>query len=123
MNGVKAAFVQLDANAQSGPVTISIFAYELAPNSAFHFFTVAPRGGAAVFEPLFRSFRRLSVSEAAAIKPRKVDVITARAGDTVASLSARMAYSDLREERFRTLNALGPSGTVRSGQRYKLIVY
>ncbi len=123
VNGVRAAFAQIDANAQSGPVSIMIFAYELAPNSAFHFFAVAPRGGSGVFDPLFRSFRRLSVAEAAAIKPRKVDVIVARAGDTVASLSSKMAYPDFREERFRTLNALGSSGAVRGGQRYKLIVY
>jgi predicted Zn-dependent protease len=123
VNGIKSATARIDANAQSGPVSITIVAYELAPDSAFHFFAVAPRGGSAAFEPLFASFRRLTATEAAAIKPRKVDVVMARSGDTVASLSARMAYPEYREERFRTLNALGASGAVRSGQRYKLIVY
>lgn len=123
INGIKSATARIDANAQSGPVSITIVAYELSPTSAFHFFAVAPRGGLTVFEPLFASFRRLTANEAAAIKPRKVDVIVARSGDSVTSLSARMAYADFREQRFRTLNALGPSGAVRSGQRYKLIVY
>jgi predicted Zn-dependent protease len=123
INGVKSAYSSANANSQSGPVTVTVFAYELSPTSAFHFVTVTPQGGATTFDPLHRSFRRLSASEAAAIKPRKVDVIKADSNDTVQSLSARMAYDTLKEERFRTLNALGPGGAVVKGQRYKLIVY
>jgi predicted Zn-dependent protease len=123
VNGLRAAYATANANIQSGPVAVTVFAYEFASGTAFHFLAITPQNSVSTFEPLFRSMRRLTAAESAAIKPRKVDVIVARSGDTVASLSNRMAYTSYREERFRTLNALRVGEPVRSGQRYKLIVY
>jgi predicted Zn-dependent protease len=65
----------------------------------------------------------MTAAEVAAVKPRKIQVITVRSGDTINSLSARMAYNSLKTERFLTLNAI-PAGTaLRPGQRVKIIVY
>ena len=66
--------------------------------------------------------RRLSATEAAAIKPRRIDVVTVGRGDTMASLARRMAYPAAQEDRFRVLNALGSSDTVTPGQKVKLVV-
>jgi predicted Zn-dependent protease len=123
VNGLEAARASALANTQQGQVLVTVQAYEMSPTTAFHFIALTPPNNPGLFQPLFQSFRRLSAAEATAIKPRRVDVITAKAGDTVASLSAKMAYGDYREDRFRTLNALGPNGIVRAGERYKLIVY
>jgi len=51
-----------------------------------------------------------------------VDAFAVPGGDTVASLSQRMAYSDAQEERFRVLNALGSRDGVTPGQKVKLVV-
>jgi predicted Zn-dependent protease len=72
---------------------------------------------------MVQSIGRLSASEAAAIRPRVLDVVTVGRTDTVQSLAGRMAYNDLREERFRVLNGLAAGAGVAPGQRVKLVVY
>ncbi len=49
-------------------------------------------------------------------------MVTVRNGDTVASLAARMAYSDAREARFRVLNGLGANDTLKAGQKVKIVI-
>ena len=80
-------------------------------------------GSANGFEPMFRSFRRMTAAEAAAVKPRRVQVVAVKKGDTIASLSARMAYADLRQERFLVLNALAANAVLSAGQRVKIVTY
>lgn len=124
INGIETASASARANTQSGVVDVTVFAYALDGKSAYHFVTLTPAGqGAGPFQPLFQSFRRLSAQEAAAIKPRRIDVVTVGRADTVATLSAKMAYSTFRTERFLTLNALRPDAVLRPGQKVKLIVY
>jgi predicted Zn-dependent protease len=69
------------------------------------------------------SLRRLSAQQVAAIRPRVIQIHTVRAGDTIASLSGRMAYQSYQQERFRTLNGLSGNETLRPGDRVKLVVY
>jgi predicted Zn-dependent protease len=70
---------------------------------------------------MVQSVQRLSAQEAAAIKPRRVQVVTVKAGDTVQSMAKRMAYSDYPLERFLTINALTSGATLRPGQRVKIV--
>lgn len=124
VNGIPAASSVARANTQSGPVDVTVTAYRWSDTQAFHIVTIAAAGtGAGPFESLVNSVQRLTPEQAAAIKPRVIEVVTVKPGDTVASLSSRMAYADYRAERFRVLNALGPNDAVRAGQRVKLIVY
>ena len=124
VNGINAAYSTARANTQSGQVDVTIFAYAFDTSRAYHFVIIAPAGqGVGPFASLTQSVRRMTASEAAAVKPRKIQVVTVKSGDTVASLSSRMAYSSLQTERFLTLNAL-PAGTaLRPGQRVKIVVY
>lgn len=123
VNGLEAASASARANSGSGVVDVTVFAYAFDGRTAYHFVTLTPAGqGSGPFESLFRSMRRLSAQEAAAIKPRRILVVTATKADTVQSLSARMAYSSFRTERFLTLNALSPGATLRPGQKLKIIV-
>ncbi len=122
INGLTAAYASADASTQSGQVTVTVYAYDFGANSQYYILSMHKTGTGNPFSTSFQSVRRLSASEAAQIKPRRIDVITARSGDSVASLAARMAYSDYREERFRTLNGLDASATIRSGQRLKIVV-
>ena len=67
--------------------------------------------------------RRLSPAEAAAIKARRVSIVTVRPGDTVAGLAARMAYDDDRVARFTVLNGIAADTPLVPGSRVKLIVF
>ena len=48
--------------------------------------------------------------------------MTVRSGDTVQSLSRRMAYTNGQEARFRVLNSLDSNAQLRAGQKVKLVV-
>lgn len=122
VNGLSAAIASTLVNGQSGQLRVTVVAYEFSPTTAFHFVTIVPASNNP-FGTMFDSLRRLSAQEAAAIKPRKVSVVTVKAGDTVASLSDRMAFGDLRVERFLVLNALPPGAKLTPGQKVKLITY
>ena len=65
---------------------------------------------------MINSLRRISPAEAAAIRPRIIHVETVRPGDTVQSLSSRMAYRDFRLERFLSLNGLAANSTLVPGE-------
>lgn len=123
VNGLPASYASTRVTTQQGPLDLTIFAYEFARDRAFHFVAIAQPGRTNQFDPMFASVRRLTASEAAAIRPRRVAVVTVRRGDTVASLAARMAYTNLQEDRFRVLNGLAPTATVAAGDRVKIIIY
>ena len=129
VNGIPAAFTSITttssqtSGAAASTLTITVFAYEFASNSAFHFVTVTPTGQGAVLDSMYQSVRRLSAAESAAIKPRKLVVISAKSSDTVASLSSRMAYDSYKLERFLTLNRLDANSPMKSGQKVKIITY
>ncbi|MDG6080208.1 LysM peptidoglycan-binding domain-containing protein [Erythrobacter litoralis] len=122
VNGIPAAYGSATVNSNSGAVDVTVFAYEFANNQAYHFLAITPQGRAGVFNQMFGSMRRLSQQEAANVIPRVVDVVTVQRGDTIRSLAAKMAYTDMQEERFRVLNALGSSDQIQAGQKVKIVV-
>jgi len=68
------------------------------------------------------SFRRLTLDEIQAARPLRIKVITVQPGDTVESLSHRMAGVDHPVERFRVLNGLDPKAQVKVRDRVKIVV-
>lgn len=123
VGGIPAFYSTARVNSQSGQVDVTVFAYEFSRSSAFHFVTLTQAGGGGVFNSMFNSVRRLSAAEAAAIKPRRVDVVTVGRSDTLASLARRMAYSNYQAERFQVLNRLTASSRLTPGQKVKIVVY
>jgi predicted Zn-dependent protease len=123
VNGVAAGYLTARADSKSGPMDVTVFAYEFDPRTAYHFVLVTQGGaGLGPFAPMVQSFRRLNVQDAAAIKARRISVVTVKPGDRLETLSARMAFPNYRIERFRVLNGLGPDTGVRPGQRVKVVV-
>ena len=122
VNGIPAAYGTARVNNGQSQVDVVVFAYEFANDRAYHFVAITPAGRSNVFSGMFNSMRRISSSEASAIGPRQIDVVTVRSGDTVASLAQRMAYSNGQEARFRVLKSLGSNDTVRAGQKVKIVV-
>jgi len=68
------------------------------------------------------SFRRLTLDEIQAARPLRIKVITVQPGDTVESLSHRMAGVDRPTERFRMLNGLDAHTQVKVRDRVKIVV-
>ena len=124
INGIPAAYTTARANTSSGAVDVSVFAYQWNPNTVYHFVMIT-RGGAGVgpFVPMVDSIRRITPNEAAAIRPRIIDVHTVAPGDTVQSLASRMAYRTFQLDRFLSLNNLAANSRLAPGQKVKLIIY
>ena len=124
VNGIPAAYTTARAQTQQGPVDVTVFAYQWDQNTAYHF-VMLTRGGSGIgpFGSLVGSLRRLTPAQAAAIRPRVLDVVTVRSGETAQSLANRMAYNDLKLERFLTLNGLQANSRLVPGQKVKLVVY
>lgn len=123
VNGIPAAYGSARVTSGGSQVDVVVFAYEWSSNQAFHFLTISQPNGASALNPMFSSMRRISTAEAAAVKPRKLVVVTARRGDTVQSLAARMAYTDAPQQRFRVLNGLSANSAIVAGQKVKLVTY
>lgn len=124
INGKPAAYTVARVQAQQGALDVGVFAYRWDATHAYHFMTVTPAGSEfGAFSPMIQSLGPISASEAAEIRPRMIDIVTVRAGDTVQSLGSRMAYRDYKVERFTTLNGLPANGALRPGQKVKLVVY
>lgn len=124
VNGFPAAFTTARANTSSGVVDVSVMAYQWDPNTIYHFIMLT-RGGAGIgpFVQMVESLRRITPAEAASIRPRVIDVVTVRRGETVHSLASRMAYRDFQLDRFLALNGLTVATPLVPGQKVKLIVY
>jgi predicted Zn-dependent protease len=123
VNGIPAAYATQRVNNAGGQVDVTVYAYQWAADAAFHFVTIAQAGSGAAFDPMYASMRRISVAEAAAIKPRKLVVIAAKRTDTVQSLAQRMAYTDAALDRFLVLNGLTATSRISAGQKIKLVTY
>ncbi len=67
------------------------------------------------------SFRILSASERAALKPLRIRVRTVRSGETVQSLANQMRGVDRKVELFRLINALSAGESVSAGDKVKVI--
>ena len=124
INGIPAVVTVTRANTRSGVVDVSVVAYQWAPGTVYHFVMLTPGGsGMGQFASMVNSIRKISTAEAAAIRPRVIDVVTVAPGDTVQSLSRRMAYRNFQLDRFLSLNGLAPNARLAPGQKVKLVIY
>jgi predicted Zn-dependent protease len=122
INGLPAVVLPARAWSSGRPVELTVVAYALGGEEAYHFITMAPQGQAAVFDPMYDSFRRLSEREREGGGGRRLAVVTVKSGDTVESLAALMAPDVDNLDRFRMLNALQPGQPLRPGSRVKVVV-
>ena len=124
VNGIPATYVTGRANTSSGAVDVSVFAYQWDRDTAYHFVALTRAGeGLTPLASMVNSLRRISTAEAAAIRPRVINVVRVGRGDTMQSLAARMAYRDFQLDRFLALNGLASGSRLLPGQKVKLVVY
>lgn len=123
VNGIPAFYATaLVATQQGGQNEVTVYAYEFSNNQAFHFITVNP-ANTNPFSSMYQSVSRLSQTQADAIKPRKLKIVTVGKNDTVSSLSAKMAYTSMQSERFLALNGLRGDVSLASGRKVKIVTY
>ncbi len=67
------------------------------------------------------SIRRLSLAEAAAVKPLRIRVVAKAVGETPADLAARMAVPAHRRAWFELLNGIAPGQALAPGRRVKVV--
>jgi predicted Zn-dependent protease len=79
--------------------------------------------GLAPFASIVHSLRRITPAEAAAIRPKVIDVVTVQRGDTIQSIASRMAYRDFKVDRFLAMNGLAANSPLTPGQKVKIVVY
>lgn len=119
INGYDAAVATASADAWRFSITVI-----RANDQIYRLLTAAPLANTAL-EPVAgavsSTFKILTPAEKAALKPLHVRVVTVKAGETVGSLSARMAGVDRKLDLFRLLNALSSGAAVSAGDKVKII--
>ncbi|MBB4305659.1 putative Zn-dependent protease [Rhodobium orientis] len=99
----------------------------LRANGATYRFIFATREPTQSFDLAFRttisSFRMLSGRERAELRPLRVRIVTARQGDSIDRMAARMAgiAPDRRAELFKVLNGLDDDSELQPGMLVKII--
>ena len=92
--------------------------------SVFRLLTAAPAGSAsldATAGEVSGSFRALTRAEASTLRPLQVRIVTVQAGQTMATIAARMEGVDRKLEMFRLINGLAPGAALSAGSSVKII--
>jgi predicted Zn-dependent protease len=127
VNGMRAATAQIQGNVNGQAALMRLVAIEWSPNEVYRFQFAMPQATSnAEIDALKRvsySLRQLSPTERQTVLPKRIAIITAKAGDSVSSLSQRMAFDDnLNEQRFMALNGMDAGAPITPGRKYKIVV-
>jgi predicted Zn-dependent protease len=123
--GVPTVVLPVSVQSEQGSADVAVAAYAAHGGGAFHFVVIGPptAESRAARARLFESFRPLSADEVARLRPRLIDVVPVRAGDTLTSMAARMAVAELPLEHFLMLNDRQPDQPLRPGELVKIVTY
>jgi predicted Zn-dependent protease len=125
INGMKAATGWLRRETERGVMDFRLVALRLGSGVIYRVLFISPARMTPLLAPGMRqatySLRRLSESEAAALKPQRIRVVTVAPGEDIASLAARTNFADFRVDRLAVLNGLAAGETVAPGRLIKLV--
>lgn len=119
VNGLAAANAKASAENWQFDITVV-----RAGGKTYRVLTAEPLGGTTLEQAagaVRKSFRELSAEDRANLKPLRIRVISAGAGDTAASLAARMQGTDRKLELFKILNGLTATSQIQPGARVKIV--
>ncbi len=126
INGMNAATASFSGNVKGKAMTIRLVAIEWKPGEFFRFSLAIPKNVSNAFMSELKkstySFRRLSENEKKIIQPKKLYVLQAPAGATVASMANKMDVDGNKTEKFLILNAMNANDRIIAGQPYKIVV-
>ena len=126
INGMRAATASFSGNVKGRAVTVRLVAIEWKAGEFFRFTMAIPKNvGKSFMSELKKttySFRRLSDSEKRAIQPKKLYVLKAPSGSSVASMARKMDVDGDKTQKFLILNGMTSADKVLAGQPYKIVV-
>lgn len=125
INGLDAGTARARAETAQGTRDLRLVAIRVDEGAIYRFMFLTPppltQALATDLQRATYSFRRLDAAEAAALKPLRLRVRTARAGDTIVRLAAAWPGEDYAEQKLRVLNGLGEGAEPVPGQRVKIV--
>jgi predicted Zn-dependent protease len=125
VNGLRAATGRTSGQTQAGAVDVRLVALQRDASSVYRFMFLSPRARTAALQEEYRrttySFRTISSAQASAVRPLRLQVRSARVGERVEDLAARLPYGALNAEWFRMLNDLAPGAPLPMGQPLKIV--
>jgi predicted Zn-dependent protease len=126
INGLEGATGWTRVQTRNGMMDVRLVAIRAEPTRVYRLvFVTPPRLTESLRAELQRttySFRMLSPSEAARVKPLRIALVTAKPGDTTESLAARTPFASHRLEWLETLNDLARGQPLVPGQKYKTVI-
>tara|TARA_R110002095_G_scaffold190386_1_gene168066 strand:+ start:2731 stop:4182 length:1452 start_codon:yes stop_codon:yes gene_type:complete len=126
INGMKAAATGVQGTANGQAVNLQLVAIQWSATQMARFQIIVPRNATTAqlngLKSATYSFGKMTQGEKNALKPYQIKIITSKSGDTIASLSRRMAEDDYKEERFRVLNNLNAGDKIVPNRLYKIVV-
>jgi predicted Zn-dependent protease len=125
INGRSAAIGRTRAQTQSGVVDVQAYVIRWEGSTNYVFLWVTPpndtqRLGRAIEESV-SSLRTVDPSALKTPPTERIRVVTAKAGDTAASLAQKTSFPTAKQERFIVLNGLANAGDLKAGQMVKLV--
>lgn len=126
VNGKRAATTAFSGNVKGKAMTIRLVAVEWSPNTYYRFQMAIPNGVSNAFMNELKtttySLRAMTASEKTSVKPKKIRVLVAPAGASVASMAAKMNVEGDKEAHFRVLNGMGTNTQLLANQPYKIVM-
>lgn len=125
MGGKPAASAAFDSKVNGRDMKIRLVAIQWSPDKFFRFQIAIPKDASAKLvddmKQMTYSLRPMSNAERQTIHPYHIEIVTAKDGDTAASLAGRSVLKKASVERFQALNGL-KDGAIVPGRQYKIIV-
>ena len=126
VNGNRGAMAAFSGNVNGRAVTVRLVAVEWQPGQYFRFQMAIPKNVNNSFQAELKetaySLRRMTSSEKNSVKPRRLIVLEAPSGATVASMSSRMVVDGDKQEYFLVLNGMTSADRIVAGQPYKVVI-
>ncbi len=125
VNGMQGATGATRIRRSHGPADLRLVAIRQSVQRIYRFMFITPVNQTSRLDSELRrttfSMKPITRREAGSVKPLRIRIRAVSAGDTAEKFADQMAYSDLREERFRVLNGLEPGQPLRAGQLVKVV--
>lgn len=127
INGMPAATGTTRANTTKGQADVRVVLIRHPEGITYEFLFLMSPSVSSRYDPAFletaQSFQQTSAGDSNRYRPQRIHIVKVKAGDSVASLSAKMSVGSGKEDWFRVLNELQPGQELKAGQLVKLVTY